>query len=76
MRVPVLFCTQHVWCFCLGQEHWSHVFTHTDNGTDRSKESPDEFLVQVKPASGNNGKRNTKGDQRKHMKWTRNDIFL
>ena len=64
----VLSCT-HVWCFFLGQEHQSHIFTHTDNGTDGAEESPDEFLVQVEPAAGKNGKRDTKRDQRKHMKW-------
>ena len=42
--------------------------THTDNGTDRAKETPDESLFQVEPAAENNGKRDTKRDQRKHMK--------
>eukprot|EP00069_Balaena_mysticetus_P005539 bmy_04820T0 len=51
------------------QERQSHIFTHTDNGTDGAEESPDEFLVQVEPAAGKNGKRDTKRDQRKHMKW-------
>ncbi|KAF3829352.1 hypothetical protein GH733_003616 [Mirounga leonina] len=42
--------------------------THTDDGTDGAKETPDESLVQVEPAAGNNGKRGTKRDQRKRTK--------
>lgn len=38
--------------------------THRDNGTDRAEETPDEPLVQVEPAAGNNGKRDTTQDQR------------
>lgn len=45
-----------------------NTLTHTDNGADRAKETPDESLVQVEPAAGNNGKRGTKKDQRKCMK--------
>lgn len=64
----VLSCT-HVWHFFLGQEHQSHIVTHTDNGTDGAEETPDESLVCMEPASGNNGKGDTKRDQRKHTKW-------
>lgn len=34
--------------------------THTDNGTDGAKKSPDESLFQVEPAARNNGKRDKK----------------
>lgn len=40
--------------------------THRDNDTDRAKETPDESLFQVEPATGNNGERDTERSEKAH----------